>query len=119
MSLEQRFTDRADDLRFTVDLWTEIEPHITAAAADAIQQVKWFAMDLDDYTGPSMRANLHDKFKRGELEHGRDWLDMSIEEFRQEIRDEVRDLVIYLAMRRARWVNTTDPGDEDVCGVAV
>lgn len=120
--------DRADELRDVKDLWPLIEANIDAALEDAIQHVKWFVMDANDYLGPSIRAAMRDKYEAGEREHKRDWLNMDAWTFNREIHNECLDLVVYLAMRKTRWVLTehgasfktnTDPGDEDDFGVAV
>ena len=95
--------DRADELRTLDDLWPEIEKHIENAAKDAIYNVRRFELDLDEYLRPNTRALLEEKFRKGEAEHGRDWLNMSEAGLRNEIESEIKDLVIYHAMRLARW----------------
>ena len=114
-------TDHADTLKTIDDLWPLIEAELDQAAKVAAQHVEWFRLDLEDYTRTSIIDGLRDKFSAGEKEHGRDWLNMSVDEFSREIRNEIRDLVIYMAMRRVRWrpTDTTgsyqtnqDPGDE-------
>ena len=95
--------DRADELRALDDLWPEIEKHIDNAAKDAIYNVRRFELDLDEYLRPNTRASLEEKFRKGEAEHGRDWLNMTGSELREEIDNELRDLVIYHAMILARW----------------
>lgn len=110
--------DRAPELWKTNDMWHEIERHIPAAIADATESLRWFALDLEDYTGPTAEAAMRQKFAAGEAEHGRDWLHMTRGELLREIRGEVMDLVLYHAMIRARWVDRpdfachVDPGDE-------
>lgn len=43
------------------------------------------------------------KFRAGELEHRRDWLDRPFDWFGEALGEEVLDLVLYCAMRRARF----------------
>ena len=103
--------DRAHYLSGVADLWSVIQPELLDAANDAAEAMRHFALDLDDYTGPSMELSMREKFLAGELEHGRDWLRMSRDDLRREIRNELRDLVIYHAMIRARWVDIDPPAD--------
>jgi len=95
--------DRADELKTMPDVWTEIQPHLDQAASDAISLVTFFAHDLDDYLGPSLRLALELKFRNGEDEHGRDWLDMTRDQLDEELQNEIIDLIVYRAMILARW----------------
>ena len=117
--------DRADQLRGLPDLWREIQPWLVLAGEHAADELRWFALDLDDYCGPGIEAEMRRKFAAGEREHGRDWLDMTRQQLLKEIRAEVIDLVLYRAMILARWQDTpegevalppfttnSDPGDE-------
>lgn len=110
--------DRAAELWATTDMWPDIQRHIPAAVADATESLRWFALDLDDYTGPTTEAAMRRKFAAGEAEHGRAWLHMTRDELLAEIRAELMDLVLYHAMIRTRWVDEpdfvchVDPGDE-------
>ena len=88
--------DRAEELATTTDLWVEVRKHIIF--------------------GYFTEAELEAKFRKGEAEHGRDWLRMTRERLEAEINDELMDLTIYQAMIDARWP-LTDDGDEDICGV--
>lgn len=96
--------DRADELRTLADIWPEISKHLDLAAADAITATRYFEIDL---AHPMERGwivtQLEEKFRKGEAEHGRDWLNMSEADLRNEIENEIKDLVIYHAMRLARW----------------
>lgn len=113
--------DIADELRTLDTLWPRIEAELDQAATLAIQHATWFKQDLDDYTRAGVIDSLRAKFEKGEAEHGRDWLNMTSQQLNEEIRAEILDLVIYIAMRRARWRPTSavdeyltnrDPGDE-------
>jgi hypothetical protein len=103
--------DRADEMRAMPDLWPVIADHLDAARNDA---------DLSPVLHYPDAAELEAKFRAGEWEHGRDWLDMTRADLEREIRAEVMDLVLYHAMIRARWATRTapaflmhrDPGDE-------
>ncbi len=88
--------DRAEELATTTDLWLEVREHIIFG---------YFA-----------EAELEAKFRKGEAEHGRDWLKMTRERLEAEINAELMDLTIYQAMIDTRWPSADD-GDEDVCGV--
>lgn len=88
--------DRAEELATITDLWSEVREHITF--------------------GYFTEQELAAKFRKGEAEHGRDWLKMTRQQLEAEINDELKDLTIYQAMIDARWP-LTDDGDEDVCGV--
>lgn len=85
--------DRAEELRKADDLWPLVKDHIT------------FGFFTED--------ELEAKFRKGEAEHGRDWLDMTHEQLRAEIDAELQDLTIYQAMIDARWPHD----DEEICGV--
>lgn len=87
-------TDRADALKQADDLWPIVAKHISQACNLAV-------LGFLDYTpDPTL---LEEKFRRGEAEHGRDWLNMTREQLDGEIDEEMLDLVIYHAMRMARW----------------
>lgn len=89
--------DRAEELATTTDLWVEVRKHIIF--------------------GFFTEAELEAKFRKGEAEHGRDWLKMTREQIQAEIDAEIMDLMIYQAMIDTRWPVSDDDGDEDVCGV--
>ena len=115
-------TDQADRLATLPDLWPEISQHLDASATRAAKSAAWFALDLGGISSADMRAAMHAKFRKGEAEHGRDWLRMTREDIRHEIKNEHIDLVIYYAMLATRWpdpvlsvadfVTNADPGDE-------
>jgi hypothetical protein len=88
--------DRAEELVTTTDLWLEVRENIIF--------------------GYFTEAELEAKFRKGEAEHGRDWLRMTRERLEAEINAELMDLTIYQAMIDTRWPSPDD-GDEDVCGV--
>jgi hypothetical protein len=104
--------DRADELRGSRDLWPEIEQHLGAALHDAmdVTETAWLWMGTDV---------LEAKFRKGEAEHGRDWLGMSRADLKREIEAEVLDLVLYHAMQRARWAETSFISDRDTGDEAV
>ena len=102
--------DLAEELRAKPDVWPEVEKHLGVAITDAISagETVWLWMDTD---------MLEAKFRKGEAEHGRDWLNMTQADLKREIEAELLDLVLYHAMLRARWVDASyttdeDPGDE-------
>lgn len=109
--------DCINELRAADDLWPLIAAEISAAQLDARRCVD----DVYDIT----LAEYEAKFRKGEAEHGRDWLRMTRADLEAEIRAEIVDLVMYHAMIRARWqqargrsgttrafLSNRDPGDE-------
>lgn len=105
--------DRADELRSRADLWPEIAPHLGVALWEAVVEFESRGMRFSV-------AEFEAKFRRGELEHERDWLDLPAEWFGVAIGEEILDAVLYCAMRRARFspvpvapfVSHRDLGDE-------
>lgn len=102
--------DKADELRGMPDLWPAIAAQVGSAYTDAYvsAELSWLWMSL---------PMLEEKFRRGEAEHGRDWLNMTRDQLHAEITAELLDLVLYHAMARARWprsavITDRDPGDE-------
>lgn len=101
--------DRARELADTPDLWIEVRQH------------------LDGFMFTD--GELEEKFRRGEAEHGRDWLRMTKEDLEHAITEELMDMVLYRAMILTRWPDQTKPffqhrdlgdeGDADVSGVPV
>lgn len=86
--------DRAATLRQSPDLWAEIEPHLAQGLFDAVEVVL-----RGEFADPGLEA----KFRKGEAEHGRDWLDMTREQLEREIHHELQDMRLYCAMIRARF----------------
>lgn len=103
--------DRAAELNRLDDIWPEVAKHLDGFA----------------FTD----GELERKFRKGEAEHGRDWLRMTKEDLELAIQEELMDMVIYRAMILTRWPDQTKPffqyrdlgdetdGDEDVSGVPV
>lgn len=94
-------TDRAAVLRNEPDLWTEVRQHLDGFMFD--------------------EADLEQKFRKGEAEHGRDWLDMTRADLEYAITEELMDMLIYRAMIITRFgdepsapafLSNRDPGDE-------
>jgi hypothetical protein len=99
--------DRRDELRRAEDLWPAVERELGGAINDAMMAADevWVWVGVDA---------LEEKFRRGESEHGRNWLDMSERDLRDEIKAELLDLVLYHAMLRARWPRVTYTTDRDL-----
>lgn len=100
--------DRAQELARLDDVWPEVAKHLDGFA----------------FTDGELEA----KFRRGEAEHGRDWLRMTREDLEVAIQEELMDMVIYRAMILTRWPDQStswnqhkpaDDGDGDVSGVPV
>lgn len=114
--------DRADELRMVDDLWPLIEQELDAAAASLpIYVASFLELYRDQATGQAVRVTLQDKFRKGEAEHARGWLNMTRNDLSIECLAEIYDLIIYRAMIRARWaaspvaapfITNRDPGDE-------
>ena len=95
-------SDRAEELRSCPDIWVEVSPHLDEAAEIAASYSRYYALDLAQ-EGERLKADMEQKFRAGEQEHGRNWLNMSKEDLEHEIANEIRDLVIYHAMILARF----------------
>jgi len=94
-------SDRAEELRELTDLWPEIRQHIDLALADTARACMLFLTECMD--SGEVIAELRAKYEAGEREHQRDWLGKPQEWLEGEIRNELRDQVLYHAMLRARW----------------
>lgn len=95
-------TDRSAELSVQADVWPEIRSQIPAAIGLAIATMKELAHDLDADTDVVER--METKFRAGEREHQRDWLQMDEAHLRHdEISAEAYDLVLYHAMLLARF----------------
>lgn len=95
-----------DDLRDKRDLWPIIEERI----ADAIEYAHDAMNDVLDR--PDVMAHLERKFRKGEAEHDRDWLDREdpntlIIDAAEEILDFVLYQAMYVALLEAR-ANTNE-----------
>lgn len=80
-----------EELAALEDAWPLIRVHLANAHDDAIDQVSqlsWHSLELEA------------KYRRGNVEHGNQWVGMTDKELRNEMREELEDLVIYAAMRR-------------------
>jgi transposase len=104
------YKDHKDELREARDIWPLLEPHLDQAAADARRRVMLWKLPT---------RMLEAKFRKGEAEHGRDWLDRDMDWLIDQLVEELVDLVVYSAMLRARWQadviafeTNRDPGDE-------
>lgn len=75
--------DRANELRNMPDLWPIIRQHLG--------QHRFSEDDLEA------------KFRKGEAQHGRDWLNMTRRQLEREVESEWLDLALYTAMIRARF----------------
>jgi len=75
--------DRADTLRSMPDLWPVIRENLGTHRFD--------------------EKDLEAKFRKGEAEHGRDWLNMTRAQIEREILAEWHDLCLYTAMIHARF----------------
>lgn len=88
-------TDRADELRAMPDIWPVIAQHLADAAGDPVRQIA-DGLHVE-------HAALEEKYRKGEAEHDRGWLDMTRDQIEAEIVNEWLDLVLYHAMIRARF----------------
>lgn len=99
-------SDRAEELAELSDLWPEIEGQLGMAMADVARSCMTF---LDRCVGEfaagdgALLGALQAKYRRGEDEHQRDWLQMDQETLEGEVTNELLDLLLYAAMIRARW----------------
>lgn len=100
--------DHADTLAGMSDIWPEIRNRLVSATG-LMSDSCW--LDLHDALADE--AALEAKFRKGEAEHGRDWLEMSRDQIRAEITNEWRDLILYHAMILARFSDRDETAIED------
>lgn len=98
--------DRADDFRAMPDIWPEILVRIPDAINDPTTTINGRGIAFT-------AAFLEEKFRKGEAEHDRGWLDMTREQIEHEITNEWADLVLYHAMLRARFPERDETVTED------
>lgn len=92
--------DKANELRDVEDLWPEIKSHIENAAVDAMMSLRSFSGSVQH---PDVLADLERKYRKGDEEYKREWLNMSLVDLEQEVYQELLDLVVYHALIRARF----------------
>jgi len=87
-----------DDLKTTDDLWPVIQHELSRAILDAAEIAGAFFQEAHMTT--RIDDELEEKFRRGEAEHKREWLDMTDKAFSDAIREELLDVLNYAAMVR-------------------
>lgn len=92
--------DKANELRDVEDLWPEISLQIESAAQDAM-------MSMRSMLGAAQHRvtleHLEKKYRKGDEEYDREWLNMSLADLEQEVYQELLDLVVYHALIRVRF----------------
>jgi hypothetical protein len=92
--------DKANELRNVEDLWPDIKEHIASAAVDAMMSLRSFSGSVEH---ADVLADLERKYRKGDEEYNREWLNMSLADLEQEVYQELLDLVVYHALIRARF----------------
>lgn len=87
-----------DDLKTTEDLWPVIQHELSRAILEAHEYANKFLNQA--HRGINVDDELEAKFRKGEAEHKREWLDMTDTAFTEAIREELLDVINYAAMRR-------------------
>lgn len=88
-----------DDLRDADDIW----PHLSAHIPEVIAELDEILHSITQR--PNLHYELEAKYKAGEAEHKREWLDWtSPDRFILESADEVLDLIVYQLMMLA-WID--------------
>ena len=87
-----------DELKQTDDLWPVIQHELSRAILEAAEYAHRFLAEA--HIGINVDDELEAKFRKGEAEHQRTWLEMSDKAFSDAIREELLDVINYAAMRR-------------------
>jgi hypothetical protein len=87
-----------DDLRDADDIWPHLAKHLPQVIAHLEDTIYCITKR------PGLKAELEAKYRAGEQEHEREWLDWnSIDDFIGESVAEVLDLIVYQLMMLA-WI---------------
>lgn len=92
--------DRASELREIEDLWPEVLKEIENASLDAMMSVRSMAAGV---ARPDVLVDLEKKYRKGDEEYKREWLNMSLADLEKEVYQELLDLVVYHCLIRARF----------------
>lgn len=82
------------------DLWPIVLGHLRELVGDLPVGTAQLEQVLRAVDPVLSEGELEAKYRRGEQEHQRDWLGWKSEDFEVALREELVDLVLYVAMRR-------------------
>jgi len=82
----------------------DLEPYLDEALTEVIGQAVMLGISSHKNSPMIERffADAQDKFAQGQAEHQDDWADWDLDRLRAEMRDELIDAVIYMAVLRMR-----------------
>jgi hypothetical protein len=79
------------------EIWDDIEKHIESSIREVVEFHIW-----DILRPATLREVLKERYIAGSREHDGEWLDWRWDTFHENMREEAYDMVLYLAMNKAR-----------------
>ena len=79
------------------EIWDDIEKHIESSIREVVEFHIW-----DILRPAALREVLKERYIEGSREHDGEWLDWRWDTFHENMREEAYDMVLYLAMNKAR-----------------
>lgn len=80
------------------EIWDDIEKHIESSIREVVEFHIW-----DILRPATLREVLKERYIAGSREHNGEWLDWRWDTFHENMREEAYDMVLYLAMNKARY----------------
>ena len=80
------------------EIWDDIEKHIESSIREVVEFHIW-----DILRPAALREVLKERYIEGSREHDGEWLDWRWDTFHENMREEAYDMVLYLAMNKARY----------------
>jgi hypothetical protein len=80
------------------EIWDDIEKHIESSIREVVEFHIW-----DILRPATLREVLKKRYIAGSREHNGEWLDWRWDTFHENMREEAYDMVLYLAMNKARY----------------
>ena len=80
------------------EIWEEIDKHIEKSIKEVVEFHIWDTLRAD-----TLRGVLKARYEKGSEEHNGEWLDWHPDKFLENMREEAYDMVLYLAMNKARY----------------
>ena len=80
------------------EIWEEIDKHIEKSIKEVVEFHIWDILRAD-----TLRGVLKARYEKGTEEHNGEWLDWHPDNFLENMREEAYDMVLYLAMNKARY----------------
>lgn len=94
--------DQASELRPMDDIWPVIREELANASLDAQMSVRSMVGAVQGLRSDVLK-DLEAKYRKGDEEYNREWLNMSLADLEREVYQELLDLVVYHALVRARF----------------